>query len=128
MKESKNRMHLNASPQIFRQADELRWNMTKAEKLLWDRLKEKKLNGYKFRRQHPILRFIVDFYCHSENLVIELDGEVHNDEFQNQYDEERTKVLVESGLKVIRFKNEEVFDEIENVIEEIRNAIHAPNP
>ena len=121
-------MHLNASPQIFRQADELRWNMTKAEKLLWDRLKEKKLNGYKFRRQHPILRFIVDFYCHSENLVIELDGEVHNDEFQNQYDEERTKVLVESGLKVIRFKNEEVFDEIENVIEEIRNAIHAPNP
>ena len=127
MEEEKNRMHLNDSPQIFRQADELRRKMTKAEKVLWERLKEKKLDGYKFRRQHPILRFIVDYYCHKEKLIIELDGDSHNDEMQEQYDEERTKILTECGMKVIRFRNEEIFNEIESVIERIRMALRAPS-
>ena len=120
-------MHLNDSPQIFRQADELRRKMTKAEKVLWERLKEKKLDGYKFRRQHPILRFIVDYYCHTEKLIIELDGEVHEEEHQKQYDEERTKILTECGMKVIRFRNEEIFNEIESVIERIRMALRPPS-
>jgi very-short-patch-repair endonuclease len=125
MEDEKNKMHLNASPQIFRQAKQLRKRMTKAEEVLWEWLRDKKLDGYKFRRQHPMHRFILDFYCHSNCLIIELDGKIHNEKPEQIYDEARTKYLSECGMKVIRFKNEEVFNDIENVINKIRIALHS---
>ena len=103
--------------QIIRFARELRKNQTPAEKLLWANLRNRKLNGYKFLRQHPIPYlgynnrhnyFIPDFYCAEKNLVIELDGKIHD--FQKEYDQNREAVLNDLGIKVIRFRNEELED------------------
>jgi very-short-patch-repair endonuclease len=73
-KDTLNNMHFGADAFTFRKAEELRINMTKAEKLLWEEIRNNKLDGLKFRRQHPIGRFIVDFYCHKLKIIIELDG------------------------------------------------------
>src|SRR5688572_11752612 len=91
----------------LQRARELRHEMTLAEKLLWNELRTNKL-GVHFRRQQVIAGFIVDFYCHKAELVIELDGSIHNEEIQKENDIERDKVLTEMGLRVVRFKNEEV--------------------
>jgi len=109
-------MHYGASAKIFEQAKILRNNMTKAEKLLWDYLSRKQLMGFKFRRQHPIADFIVDFYCHIAKLVIELDGEIHNNKEQKDYDKARTEELEEFGIKIIRFDNEEILKDIDKVL------------
>ena len=106
-----------ATPEIFHKSQELRRIMTKAEKILWNELRGKKLNNLKFRRQHPCSRFILDFYCHEKRIVIELDGEVHNT--QKVKDDSRTDALKEMGLKVIRFRNEEVVDDLERVLNRI---------
>ena len=66
-----------ASPEIFRIASELRKNMTDAEKLVWEKVRKKQILGLRFRRQHPIDKYVVDFYCHSTRLVVEIDGGVH---------------------------------------------------
>ncbi|MBA4301930.1 Very-short-patch-repair endonuclease [Algoriphagus alkaliphilus] len=117
-----------ASPEIHRRAKELRKQMTPAEKILWELLKEKSLGGYKFRRQHPINKFIADFYCHELGLVIELDGSVHDSLDQTEYDSGRTYELEELGLKVIRFKNDQVINELFKVLEEIRLLLPHPGP
>ncbi len=114
-----NNMYLGASPEIFRRARLLRKNMTKAEKLLWNELKDRKLGGYKFRAQHPILKFVLDFYCHSCKLGIEIDGEVHNSKPQSLYDEDRTDNLNNYNIKVIRFKNEDIYYNIDSVKKKI---------
>ena len=75
-----------ASPEIFRRANDLRKRMTPAESALWTLLRNKKLDGYKFRRQHPAKTFILDFYCHSIKLAIELDGGIHKNPIQAEYD------------------------------------------
>lgn len=117
-----------ASPEIHRRARELRKQMTPAEKFLWAFLKGKSLGGYKFRRQHPIKSYIVDFYCHEIKLVIELDGSIH-DHFDNpEYDLGRTFELEEFGLKVIRFRNEEVLDSIGMVLKHISQYLTPPQP
>jgi len=116
-------MHYGATADIFQTAVILRNNMTKSEKVLWEQLKYKKLNGIKFRRQHPIDRYIVDFYSHKYKLVIELDGEIHLKKEVVKKDIEREKELVNFGLKVIRFKNEEVLNNIDNVLSEIVKII-----
>ena len=95
--------------------------MTLAEKLLWERLKKNQL-GVRFKAQHPIDIFIADFYCHKFKLVVEIDGKIH--ENQIEYDNGRTAELERWGLRIIRFPNEDVFENIERVIEEIqRNLI-----
>ena len=78
MKEHINNLTYGASPEIFKRANSLKKEMTPAEKILWGELRNSKLDGHKFRRQHPIGKFIVDFYCHEKKLVIELDGGIHN--------------------------------------------------
>jgi very-short-patch-repair endonuclease len=88
---------------------DLRNSLTPAEAALWAMLKNGKLQGRKFRRQHSIGNYIVDFYCPSEKLIIELDGEVHNDAMQAQYDAERTDHLLTLGLRVIRYENKLIF-------------------
>ncbi|TJY38178.1 endonuclease domain-containing protein [Pontimicrobium aquaticum] len=98
---------------------ELRKNLTPAEATLWKSLQRKQLKGRKFRRQHSIQNFIVDFYCASEGLIVELDGAVHLDFAQQNYDLERTEILENLGLKVIRFENRLIFEHLSEVLEEI---------
>jgi very-short-patch-repair endonuclease len=110
-------MFYNAYPEIFRKAEVLRKNMTDAEKVLWERLRKKQL-GLRFKAQHPIERFIADFYCHKAKLVIEIDGKIHN--VQKEYDLGREAELEKYGLKIIRFTNDEVLNNIDWVIEKIK--------
>ena len=112
-----------APPEIFRISKELRNNTTEAEKELWKHLKSKQIKGYHFRRQHPIHRFIADFFCYKCKLVIELDGRIHNEITVKERDIEREKIIKEFGIKVIRFSNEQVFNEIDKVLYQIQKAI-----
>ena len=98
---------------------ELRKSLTSAEATLWKQLQKSQLNGRKFRRQHSIKNFIVDFYCPKEKLIIELDGAYHLDFAQQIYDLERTKQLESLGFKVIRFENKLVFEHLQGVLNEI---------
>jgi very-short-patch-repair endonuclease len=98
-------------------AKDLRRSMTPAEGILWERLNLRRLNGLRIRRQHPIGRFILDFYCPEHKLVIEVDGPIH--EQQAEHDEERTEQLRSAGLTVLRFKNVEVMEQTEQVLEKI---------
>ena len=115
--------------QIIKFSRELRKNQTPAEKILWSRIRNRKLNGNKFLRQHPIPYlgynnkpnyFIADFYCDDKKLIIELDGRIH--EFQEEYDQNREAILADLGLLVIRFKNEEL-DDIENILRFINKIL-----
>ena len=112
-----------AKPDIFAKAKELRKELTEAEIILWDRIRNRQLNGLKFRRQHPIDIFIADFYCHEMKLIVELDGGIHDTIEQMEYDDGRSFELEEKGFKIIRFRNEEVFNEIEQVLEKIIQAV-----
>jgi acetylglutamate kinase len=119
----KENMFYGASNLIFQRAEELRNRMTSAEELLW---KQIHINEWKqkFRRQHPIANYVVDFYCHALKLVIELDGGIHEVEDVKKYDEYRESHLKELGLTVLRFKNEQVFKENKLVIETIANTVN----
>jgi very-short-patch-repair endonuclease len=88
-------------PEIFKLSRELRKNTTKAEQELWKYLKNKQINGYHFRRQHPIHRVIADFFCYKAKLVIELDGKVHNEITVKERDIERKKIIKQYGLKIL---------------------------
>jgi very-short-patch-repair endonuclease len=90
---------------------------TPEEELLWQRLRRKQLSGLKFRRQHPIGRFIVDFYCSEAKVVVEIDGPIHQE--QQSDDEARTRYLESLGLKVIRFSNQQTRDDIDWVLKQI---------
>ena len=108
-------MFLKASYLIFGQAKKLREDLTPAELILWSYLKQKPL-GYKFRRQHPISTYIVDFYCHPLKLIIEVDGNIHENADIAKYDKERQEYLESQGLNFLRFTNKEVDKELDNVI------------
>lgn len=97
----------------------LRNNSTKAEVILWRFLKKKQACGFKFRRQHGIGSFIVDFYCPEKRLAVELDGDVHEDKKQASYDRVRQRKIESLGIKVLRFTNEEVIQNIEDVLKAI---------
>ena len=114
----------NNSHLLLDRAKEMRANPTAAESVLWESIKSKKLD-YKFRQQHLIDDFIVDFVCLSKKLVIEVDGEIH--ETQKEADLKRTKVLNGLGYKVVRFKNEKVIGNIDGVLEEIKAHLEQQN-
>jgi very-short-patch-repair endonuclease len=122
-KDIKVKMFQGASNIIFENARRLRENQTEAEVVLWNILKDYKLKGFKFRRQHPIANYIADFYCHKSKLIIEVDGEYHNNKEQTLKDKERTSYFNEIGLQEIRFTNNQVLLEIEKVLEKINNEI-----
>lgn len=107
----------------FLLAKQLRRSMTQAEILMWDKLKNKKFKDYKFRRQHPIHQFIVDFYCHELKLIIEIDGEYHDSETQKIEDLNRTNLLQFQGLREIRFTNESIINDIASVLKELEKQI-----
>ncbi|MBS1494776.1 MAG: endonuclease domain-containing protein [Bacteroidetes bacterium] len=102
----------------------LRNNSTKAEKLLWERLKQSQLLNLKFRRQQGIGRYVVDFYCPEIELVIELDGESHDNVDSIEYDKIRTEFFEEHKIIVLRYKNEEVFKDIEKVLADIKSKVN----
>jgi len=104
----------------------LRTHSTSAEAELWKHIKNKQLAGRKFRRQHSINNYIVDFYCSEEKLIIELDGDPHGDYIQIQRDEIRDHILEESGYKILRFENRFVFQDIEWVKKEIISSFKEP--
>ena len=102
-----------------------RSNMTDAESLLWHYLRQDQL-GVRFRRQHVIGDYIVDFICLKQRLIIEIDGGYHNDIVQQQEDRIRQNWLESMGYKVLRFTNEDIFHDIESVITNINNNIDLP--
>ena len=104
-------------PPILARARELRQPQTRAEAKCWARLRNRQLGSFKFRRQHPIGCFVVDFYCAAARLAIEIDGDSHAD--QADYDLARTEWLNEGGYHVIRFTNRDVFSQMEAVLETI---------
>ena len=114
---------------IIETARALRRKSTDCESILWQRLRNKKLNGAKFHRQHAIKFiidgrksfFVADFYCSKYKLVIEIDGKIH--ERQKDYDDMRTFIMNIIGIKVIRFKNEEIENDCENVVLKISNEL-----
>ncbi|MCF8231181.1 MAG: endonuclease domain-containing protein [Bacteroidales bacterium] len=117
-------MFYGAKPHLFEKAKELRKNMTSEEQKLWDRLRKKQL-GVRFRAQHPIERFIMDFYCHQLKLVIEVDGDIHN--FQKEYDLGRNIEIEKYGIKVLRFKNFQIESHIDEVITAIYEEMRKMN-
>lgn len=105
-------------------AAELKNKSTEAEEVLWEALRRKKLDGYKFRRQHIMDEFIVDFACLSQQLVVEVDGGYHLSSDMKEADELRTKILESDlGFQVIRFTNEEIIGDIDNVLNKISNKL-----
>jgi len=111
------------TPEIEAAARRLRRNMTPAERKLWQALRGKKLAGMKFRAQHPVGRFILDFYCPARRLAIEVDGGVHDETLD--YDEVRDEVLREYGYRVIRFRNEEIMEDLSLVLERILDVANS---
>ena len=112
--------NLNNKKYLKKYRQELRNNPTKAESMLWKALQKKQLEGRKFRRQHSLGNYIVDFYCPTEKLIIELDGSVHENFINEEYDFNRTKYLDSLGLRVIRFENHLVFEQMDMVLDVIR--------
>ena len=104
----------------LQRAKELRHDMTPAEKILWQELRANKL-GVHFRRQQVIAGFIVDFYCHKAALVIEVDGDIHD--LQQEEDARREKVFSEMGLRIVRFRNEQVMKNLSAVMGKIRELV-----
>ena len=102
---------------------ELRNNPTPAEELLWKWLRRKQLLGKKFRRQFSVGRYIVDFYCVECSLAVELDGARHFEPGQKEYDAERTAYLESVGVRVLRFENQLLFQNLDSVLEVIREAV-----
>ncbi len=111
---------------MINQVRELRKNQTKAEEIFWEMVRNKGFLGLKFRRQHQIGHYIVDFYCHSERLIIEFDGEVHNTSVQRKKDEKRDKYLKSLGNKVLRFSNAELIENTGNVLKVIVESLSPP--
>ena len=112
--------HNDKNQKILRQS--LRNNTTSAEAILWRVLKGKQVDGLKFRRQFGVGPYVLDFYCPEIKLGIELDGEVHKNAGVYEYDETRTRFLNENGIKVLRFDNEVVYRNTEEIIEEIKRV------
>jgi very-short-patch-repair endonuclease len=112
-------MFYGAKPKIFEKANELRLKMTEPEVKLWFYLKKNKIMGFRFKAQHPIERFIADFYCHKLKLVIEIDGGIHKLPDNIEYDIGRTIELEKYRIKVIRFSNLQILNDINKVVQEI---------
>ena len=117
-------MYFGATPDVFKKAKELRRYETEAEKRLWAKLCRNQMLGLQFRRQHPINRFIVDFYCVKVKLVIEVDGNIHELPENKVYDIGRSQILNDFGITVIRFTNNQLIDDIEGTIIKIKNKVH----
>ena len=116
------KMHYGATAETFQIAERLRRDMTFAEKLLWGKLCKNQL-GVRIRRQHPIWKFIADFYCHEVKLVIEIDGGIHISPENKKYDISREIILKEFQIEILRFTSDEVITQTSLFIERIKSTI-----
>jgi imidazole glycerol-phosphate synthase subunit HisF len=107
----------------FELAKALRNNLTEAEEKLWNVLSNKKFMGLKFRRQHPVGGFILDFYCHSLKLAIEIDGKIHLVPEVKIHDKERQQIIEDMGISVVRFTNEQIDKNLEQVLHKLNEVI-----
>ena len=123
MKVIKGGLNQDAQPSTFKNAQFLRDRMTRQEQLIWEQIRHNQIHRQRFRRQHPIGIYVLDFVCIKCKLSIEVDGESHNVPNQIEYDMERTKYLIDLGIKEIRFKNEEVDRDLDGVIEIIKEVV-----
>ena len=119
-----------AKPDIYEKARELRKSMTEAEEILWNHLKNNKLRGLKFRRQHPCGIYYLDFFCEEAALNVELDGSQHGFPDQRKKDQEREKFLQSQGIKTLRFWNSHLRRNAQNIRDTIFNELQnrAPHP
>ena len=117
-------MHYSNHPVTKEYRQILRRTTTPTENMLWRRLKGKQLDGLRFRQQHGYGPYVLDFYCPSLRLCIELDGNIHDEEQVRLKDEERTEFLLEQRIHVLRFRNEDVENDVEGVLERIREYIN----
>jgi very-short-patch-repair endonuclease len=106
---------------LVKKARALRRRMSTAEIILWTKLRSRKIDGYKFRRQQPIYDYIVDFYCHELMLVIEVDGEIHSLKEIKEYDNKREKILTLNGYHLIRLTNFEIETQTDSALARIRS-------
>jgi very-short-patch-repair endonuclease len=113
------KMFYNATTFEFKKAAFLRHNLTSEEKLLWEKLRRKQFPAWRFKCQHPIGSYIVDFYCHSLKLAIEVDGENHRRAEQKLYDKIRTQYLEKFGISVLRYTNEQVSSDMQTILNDI---------
>ena len=102
---------------VIELAREQRIKLTLSEQLIWSKLRNKQLHGYRFRCQHPIYRYILDFYCHEALLAIEIDGDIHK--YQKEYDNYRDDFIANIGITTLRFSADEVINSIDSVLEQI---------
>jgi len=116
--------YYGAGRDVIEKARILRKHMTRSENILRQHLRKKRLSGRIFRRQHPVGQFIVDFYCHEARLVIEVDGGIHENEENKEYDEGRTYELKKFGLTVLRFKNDDIENKRWRVLKILENEIN----
>lgn len=112
------------NPELLEFARNMRKNPTSAENFMWQILRSRRFAGFKFRRQHMIAPYIVDFYCHEIKLVIELDGSQHNDPQVQRSDQLRTEFLKSQNITVIRFWNHDVLQQSEQVLNYLWNVVH----
>jgi very-short-patch-repair endonuclease len=110
---------------LLDQARQLRASQTAAEELLWHLLRNRQLLGFKFRRQHQFGDYVADFYCREGQLVIECDGTVHDRNEQWQHDRTRDAFMLAQGLRILRFRNEQVLDDTESVLMEIAKHLQS---
>jgi len=120
-----NEMHYGSNSFTFQKAIELRNRMTNAEIILWEALRNRQFMGLKFRRQHPITRFIVDFYCHKYKLIIELDGSIHELTEVKENDKIREEELRDLGLRILRFTNDDVTLNLQGTLKKIEQFINS---
>lgn len=109
--------------ELMKKARVLRSNMTLAEIILWSRLRSKKIDGYKFRRQQPMFDYVIDFYCDELKLIIEVDGEIHSLTEKVNSDIKRDKILKINGYNLIRLSNFEIVTDIDETIRKIKTFI-----
>ena len=118
-------MHFSNEPYNKELRQQLRRESTPYENILWRRLQKRQVLGLKFRRQHGYGPYVLDFYCPTIRLCIEVDGEVHDSPEAKKHDSERTEFLEQEGITVIRFRNEEIENNVESVVEKIKAFINS---
>ena len=113
-------MKLNNKPSLKPLRQQLRNALTPAEARLWAQLRNRQIGGRKFRRQHSVGDYVLDFYCPQEHLAIELDGAAHDHEKAVQRDQARSRYLESNGIAVLRFENRDVIENLEGVLQTIQ--------
>ncbi len=118
----------NTLPELQDRAREMRAVPTSAEAILWEELRSRRLSGLKFRRQHPVNAYILDFWCPACKLAIELDGSIHDTPEAQEYDAIRQQHLESFGYTVLRFRNEEVLQDMPAVLQQILAVVRPAAP